>query len=595
MRKTPDYNESDTLMLRRLLQSVREFRRNAIMAPVYVALEVVMDVIIPFLMAKIIDFGIADSNMRAIWIIGGLLFFSALLSLVFGIQSGRHAAIASAGLAKNLRQDMFYNIQTFSFTNIDTYSAPSLITRLTTDVSNVQNACQMLLRIMIRSPLMLVFSLLMAFKVNATISLVFLATAPVLGIGLYIIVTRIQPLFQRVLRTYDRLNTIVRENLRGIRVVKAFVKEDHETEKFKEVSGDIFVNYTRAEKLLALNTPLMQFCLYTCILLLSWLGARLIVSHSMTTGQLMGLLTYAMQILMSLMMLSMVLMMLTMSRASAERIVEVLDEKTSLHNQTEPVTKTAAGDVSFRNVDFGYAGSGHGMALRDINLDIAGGQTIGVVGGTGSGKSTLVQLIPRLYDVTNGAVLVGGVDVRKYDLETLRNNVAMVLQKNTLFSGTIRENLQWGDPHADDMRIREACRLAQANDFIEALPLGYDAPVEQGGGNFSGGQRQRLCIARALLKNPRILILDDSTSALDSKTDEDVRQALKEHLPGVTKFIIAQRVAQVMHADRIVVMEGGRVDGFGSHEELLRDNRIYREVYQSQIRDGEEPEQGEGK
>lgn len=460
-------------MLRRLLRSVREFKRNAIMAPVYVALEVVIDVIIPFLMAKIIDYGIADSNMHAIWIIGGLLFFSALLSLVFGIQSGRHAAIASAGLAKNLRQDMFYNIQTFSFTNIDTYSTSSLITRLTTDVSNVQNACQMLLRIMIRSPLMLVFSLMMAFKVNSTISLLFLATAPILGIGLYIIVKRIQPLFQRVLRTYDRLNTIVRENLRGIRVVKAFVKEDHEIEKFKDVSGDIFENYTRAEKLLALNAPLMQFCLYTCILLLSWLGARLIVAHSMTTGQLMGLLTYAMQILMSLMslmMLSMVLMMLTMSRASAERIVEVLDEKTPLHNNTEPVTKIAAGDVSFRNVDFGYAGSGHGMALRDINLNIAAGQTIGVVGGTGSGKSSLVQLIPRLYDVTKGAVLVDGVDVRNYDLEVLRNNVAMVLQKNTLFSGTIRENLQWGDPRADEARMREACRFAQANDFIEALP-----------------------------------------------------------------------------------------------------------------------------
>ncbi len=575
-------------MLFKLLKPIREYKRNAIIGPLFVALEVVMDVIIPYLMAKIIDIGIARSDSRAIWIIGVGLFLSAVLSLVFGIISGRNAAVASSGLAKNLRQDMYRNIQTFSFGNIDKYSAPSLITRLTTDVANVQNSFQMLLRILVRAPLMLVFSLLMAFKVNADLSLVFLATAPVLGVGLFFIVHHIQPIFQKVLRTYDRLNTVVRENLRGIRVVKAYVREDFERDKFKTVSNSIFLDYSRAEKLLAINQPLMQFCLYTCMLLLAWIGAHLIVHSRMTTGQLMGLITYAMQILNSLMMLSMVLMMVTMSRASAERIVEILDEEAQIHNPADPVTTVRDGSVRFVKVDFGYGGSERAMALQGVDLDIAAGQVIGVIGGTGSGKSTLVSLIPRLYDVTRGEVLVGGVDVRKYDLKTLRDAVAMVLQKNVLFSGTVRSNLLWGNEHASDADIREACRLAQADSFIEAMADGYDAPVEQGGSNFSGGQRQRLTIARALLKKPKVLILDDSTSALDSKTDEAVREGLRTKLPGVTQFIIAQRISQVMHADAIMVLDCGKLDGFGSHDQLVEGNKIYREMFRSQMRIGDD-------
>ena len=580
-------NKGRPAMLRRLLLPLREFKRNAVIAPAFVALEVVMDVVIPYLMAKIIDSGIAKSDLHSIFVLGVLLLFSAGLSLVFGIMSGKNAAIASAGLAKNLRQDMFANIQTFSFANIDKFSPPSLITRLTTDVANVQNSLQMLLRIMIRSPLMLVFSLLMAFKINDEISLVFLAMAPVLGVGLFFIVHLIQPIFKRVLKTYDRLNTVVRENIRGIRVVKAYVREDFEIDKFKTVSKDIYADYSKAEKLLALNTPLMQFCTYTCMLLLAWLSAHLITAGGMTTGQLMGLITYATQILMSLMMLSAVMMMLTMSRASAERVVEVLDERTALGNKADPVRNIADASVVFEHVDFGYGGREHALALTGVDLSIAPGQTIGVIGGTGSGKSTLVQLIPRLYDATSGRVLVGGVDVRNYDLKTLRDGVAMVLQKNTLFSGTIRENLLWGNADASEEEMREAARLARADEFVEALPDAYESRVEQGGTNFSGGQRQRLCIARALLKNPRVLILDDSTSALDSRTDEEVREGLRDRLPGVTKFIIAQRIAQVMHADNIVVMEGGRVDAFATHDELMRGNKIYQEMYRSQIRGGD--------
>lgn len=571
-------------MIARLVAPIREYKRRAILAPVFVGLEVVMDVVIPYLMTLIIDRGIAHSDMRAIGFIGVGLVASAILSLTFGVLSGKNAAIASAGLAKNLRHDMYANIQTFSFANIDKFSAPSLITRLTTDVANVQNASQMLLRIMVRSPLMLVFSLLMAFKVNSHAAWVFFGVIPFLGIGLYFIITRVQPIFERVLKTYDRLNTVVRENIRGIRVVKAYVSEDFEVAKFKEVSGSIYKDFSAAEKLLALNSPLMQFSIYTCTLLLSWFGAQFIVAGGMTTGQLMGLITYAMQILNSLMMLSMVMMMLTVSRASAERIVEVLDERAKIANPAEPATAIADSGVAFRHVGFGYGGESQPQALKDIDFVIEPGRTIGVVGGTGSGKTTLVQLIPRLYDVTTGSIEVGGVDVRKYDIETLRNGVAMVLQKNTLFSGTVRENLQWGNPGATDAELREATAMASASSFIEALPEGYDARVEQGGSNFSGGQRQRLCIARALLKKPRILILDDSTSALDSKTDEDVRAALAEKLPGVTKLIIAQRIAQVMHADRILVMDGGRVNGFAPHDELMRTNTIYQEMYHSQIR-----------
>ncbi len=575
-------------MLARLATSLREFRRPSILAPCFVGLEVVMDVIIPYLMARIIDTGIAASDMRHIQIIGIMLVICAVLSLIFGVTAGRFAAIASSGFARNLRRDMYYTIQTFSFTNIDTFSTASLVTRLTTDITNVQNAYQMLLRILFRSPLMLVFSLIMAFRVNTMVSMTFLAVVPVLGIGLYFIVTRAHPIFERVIRIYDRMNTVVRENLRGIRVVKAFVREDFEIQKFDQVSDDIYQGFSRAEKLLAFNSPLMQFCMYSCTLLLSWLGARMIVAGGMTTGQLMGLITYATQILMSLMMLSVVLTMVTVSRASAERIVEVLNTKTELHNNDKPITDMPDGSISFRNVLFGYGDCNETMCLRDINLDIRAGETIGIVGGTGSGKSTLVQLIPRLYDVAEGSVMVGGTDVRSYDLDTLRDKVAMVLQKNVLFSGTIRSNLQWGNTDATDEQMIEALRLAQAEEFVMALPDKLGARVEQGGSNFSGGQRQRLCIARALLKQPKILILDDSTSAIDSKTDEKIRQAFRDVLPGVTKIIIAQRIASIMQSDRIIVMDEGRINGFASHDELLRTNTIYQEVYTSQMKQGEE-------
>ena len=551
-------------------------------------MEVVMDVIIPYLTARIIDQGIAPGDISMIRRVGMLLSASAALSLFFGVRSGYHAALASAGFAANLRKDMFHAIQGFSFANIDKFSTASLITRLTTDVTNVQNAFQMLIRIMVRSPLMLLFSLLMAFKVNTTVSLVFLGVAPVLGIGLYFIISRAHPIFEKVIRTYDRLNTVVRENLRGIRVVKAFVREDHEIEKFQVVSAGIHDGYTRAEKLLALNSPLMQFSMFTCTLLLSWIGAHLIVGSSMTTGQLMGLISYATQILMSLMMLSMVLVMLTVSRASAERIVEVLEEKSALTAPPNPIASLADGSIEFRNVDFGYGGAEHVLCLKGVNLAVQSGETVGVIGGTGSGKTTLVQLIPRLYDATAGVVSVGGRDVREYDLETLRDGVAMVLQKNTLFAGTVRDNLRWGNADAGDDELAEACRLARADEFLPPLPGGLDEPVEQGGTNFSGGQRQRLCIARALLKKPKILIFDDSTSAVDSKTDEEIRRNLSESMPGVTKLVIAQRIATVMHLDRIVVVDGGRIDGVGSHEELLRTNRIYQEVYRSQVREGED-------
>ncbi len=573
-------------MLRRLFGSIRQYRRNAILAPIFVALEVVLDVIIPYLMAKIIDRGIAASSMHWIYLIGLALVGCALLSLVFGIMSGRHAAVASAGLAANLRRDMFAHIQEFAFQNIDKFSQASLVTRLTTDITNVQNATQMLLRILVRSPLMLTFSLLMAFKVNGTVSLVFLAVAPVLAIGLYLIITRAHPIFEQVIRTYDRLNTVVRENLRGIRVVKAFVREEDEIDKFKAVSSDIYTGFYRAERLLNLNSPLMQFAMYSCTLLLSWIGAQLIVTSRMTTGQLMGLLSYASQILMSLNMLSMVLMMMTVSRASAERIVAVLDEQPALADPPNPVTTVADGSVEFRDATFGYGSCDETMCLEHITLDIPSGSTIGIIGGTGSGKTTLSQLIPRLYDVAEGAVLVGGRDVREYGIQALRQQVAMVLQKNILFAGTVRENLLWGDQNATDAELLEACRLARADEFLSTMPDGLDSHIEQGGKNLSGGQRQRLCIARALVKKPKIIILDDSTSAVDSKTDQEIRKALRTDLAGITTIIIGQRIASVMDADKIIVMEAGKIDGFASHDELLRTNAIYQEVYNSQIRKG---------
>ena len=538
------------------------------------------------MLSLLIDRGITPGNMGEILRIGGLLILCALVSLAFGVMSGRSAAVASTGFAKNVRQDMYYNIQTFSFANIDKFSTASLITRLTTDVTRMQHAYMMLIRIAIRSPLMLIFSLIMSFRINARIATVFLCTVPVLGLGIYIMMSKAHPIYERVFKTYDELNRVVQENLRGIRVVKAFVREDHEREKFGKVSDTIYRDFSRAEKITTFGSPLMQASVYTCILLSSWLGAHIIVAGSMTTGQLMSVLTYAMSILSSLMMLSMVLMMLIISRASAERICEVLNERTDIANATGAETVIPDGSVDFDGVSFSYGGRGGRSCLENIDLHIRSGETIGLIGGTGSGKSTLVQLIPRLYDVTEGCVRVGGRDVREYDIETLRNAVSMVLQKNELFSGTVAENLRWGNENATMEEIRHAARVAQADGFIMAMPEGYDSEMEQGGSNVSGGQKQRLCIARALLKNPKILILDDSTSAVDTATDRAIRDAFRNEMPDVTKIIIAQRISSVQDADRIIVMDNGRITDFGTHDELLNRCCIYREVYESQQKGG---------
>jgi len=573
-------------MFKRLLACVREYKKASLLSPILVSLEVVMEVIIPLLMADLIDFGIDAGNMDYIVKMGVILVVCAMISLSFGALSGKFAAIASAGFAKNIRHDIFYNVQTFSFSNIDKFSTSSIITRLTTDVSNLQNAYQMIIRIAVRSPVMLIFSFIMAFSINAKLALVFLCSAPVLGIGLYFIMSRAHPVFERVFKTYDRLNNVVQENLRGIRVVKSFVREDHEIEKFEGVSESIYKDFTKAEKLIVMNAPLMQTTIYTSLLLISWIGARLIVSGSMTTGQLMGIITYAMQILMSLMILSFVFVMITISRASAERIYEVLEETSDIASPIDPVTEVKNGDVDFENVSFSYANDKNKLCLKDIDLHIRSGETVGILGGTGSSKSSLVQLIPRLYDATCGKVSVGGVDVRDYDLDVLRRSVAMVLQKNVLFSGTIRENLRWGDESATDDDIVRACRLSQADEFIRSFPDGYDTYIEQGGTNVSGGQKQRLCIARALLRKPKILILDDSTSAVDTRTDALIRKAFSEEIPDTTKFIIAQRVSSVMDADKIILMDGGRISAVGTHDELIRENAIYREVYESQMKGG---------
>lgn len=569
-------------MLKELIKCIGQYKRETLLTPLFVVFEVILEVIIPLLMANLIDFGIEMGDMGVIIKLGVALILSALISLAFGILAGFFAAVASAGYAKNLRQRMYYAVQDFSFHNIDKFSTGSLVTRLTTDVTNVQNAYQMIIRVAVRSPLMLVFSLVMAFSINPRLSLIFFVISPFLGLGLYEIIKHAHPLFVSVFKTYDRLNTVVQENLRGIRVVKSFVREDHEIEKFNTVSAKIFRDFSTAEKIVAFNSPLMQFSMFSSILLISWFGAKMIVAGSLTTGQLVGLITYAMQILMSLMMLSMVFVMIIISRASAKRIVEVLVEESDLHNNEQPVREVKNGDVEFRHVGFSYAKNPQNLCLRDVSLTIKSGETVGIIGGTGSAKTTLVQLIPRLYDVTEGAVLVGGVDVRDYDLQVLREEVAVVLQKNLLFSGTIKENLRWGNKNATDAEIVRACRLAQADDFIRAFPDGYDTYIEQGGANVSGGQKQRLCIARALLKKPKILILDDSTSAVDMHTDALIRQAFRAEIPQTTKFIIAQRVASVMEADKIIVMEGGRVEAVGTHDELLKNNRIYQEVYYSQ-------------
>ena len=574
-------------MIKKLLRCIREYKRDSILTPILVTLEVVMEVIIPLLMANLIDYGITAGNMSYILKMGTVLAIFAMLSLFFGAMAGSTAAKASAGFAKNLRHDMYYNVQNFSFSNIDKFSTASIVTRLTTDVTNVQNAYQMIIRMAVRSPIVFIFSMAMSFSVNPTLSLIFLGAVPVLLLGLGFIIKLSFPVFKRVFKRYDRLNSVVQENLRGIRVVKSYVREEHEKKKFNAISGEIYKDFSFAEKLLALNMPLMQFCVYACMLLVSWIGAQLIVGSDMTTGQLMSVITYAMQILMSLMMLSMVFVMITMSRASAERIVEILDEESDIHDVEHPVMQVPNGSVQFKDVCFSYAKDMNKLCLSDINLEIAAGETVGIIGGTGSSKSSLVQLIPRLYDVTQGAVLVGGIDVREYDIETLRNEVAMVLQKNVLFSGTIKENLRWGDENASDEELVRVCKLACADEFIQGFPDGYDTYIEQGGTNVSGGQKQRLCIARALLKKPKILILDDSTSAVDTKTDAMIRKAFAEEIPNTTKFIIAQRISSVENADKIIVMDGGRINAVGTHEELLKNNPIYKEVYFSQIKGGD--------
>ena len=555
-------------MIKRLSQCIREYKKDAILSPLYVLVESLLDVAIPFVMAGLIDKGIEAGNMSMILRYGAILVGFALVALTFGALSGRSCARATAGFARNLRHDMFHHLQVYSFSNIDKFSSAGLVTRLTTDVSNVQNAFMMIIRTLIRCPAMLIFAMVMSFRINHDISLIFLAVIPLLGVGLYLIIKHVHPVFERVFKTYDRLNGVVQENLSGIRVVKNFVREDHEIEKFDTISGTIYKDFSLAERILALNSPLMQGCVYACMILVSWLGAKQIVIGNMSTGNLMSFFTYIMQILSSLMMLSMVFVMITMSRASAERIVEVLDEESDITNCDNPVYEVKDGSVEFTDVSFSYAKRPDKTVLDDIDLIIPSGQTVGIIGGTGSSKSSLVQLIPRLYDVTGGCVKVGGIDVRNYDLQTLRHNVAMVLQKNTLFSGTIKENLRWGNPDATDEELVHACRLAQADDFIRTFPDGYDTYIEQGGTNVSGGQKQRLCIARAILRKPKILILDDSTSAVDTKTDALIRQAFREEIPNTTKIIIAQRISSVMDADQIVVMDNGRINACGTHEAL---------------------------
>ena len=579
-------------MIKKLASYVKEYKKASILTPIFVILEVVMEVIIPLLMSKIIDVGIPNSDIKYILEVGILLTISAIMSLAFGMLSGRFAAKASSGFAKNLRQGMFYKIQDYSFENIDKFSTSSLITRLTTDVTNVQMAFMMIIRILIRGPVMLIASLLMAFSIDARLSCVFLVSIPVLGVALFYIAIKAHPNFEKVFKKYDKLNRVVQENVGGIRVVKAYANEKHEEEKFEEVNNEVYNYFKKAEKIIAFNSPIMQFVVYFSVLIISWLGAKYIIEGTFQTGELSSLITYAWQILMSLMMLSMVFVMIIMAQSSAERIVEVLDEEPAIKNKKNAIKTIKDGSITFEHVSFAYSDEKdpNKYALQDINLEIKSGETIGIIGGTGSSKSTLVQLIPRLYDATKGTVKVGGVDVKNYDMESLRDAVSMVLQKNVLFSGTISENLRWGDENADDEELEKACKLAQADSFIQEFPEKYDTMIEQGGTNVSGGQRQRLCIARALLKKPKILILDDSTSAVDTKTDSYIRKAFREEIPNTTKIIIAQRVTSVEDADRIIVLDEGKISGIGTSEELLKTNKIYREVYNSQMKGGEENE-----
>ncbi|CUQ02426.1 ABC transporter ATP-binding protein [Anaerotruncus colihominis] len=580
-------------MYRQLIKSIREFKRPSILSPVFVSLEVVMECVIPFVIAQLVNQIKAGCGMGVIAGFGAALIAMAGLSLLFGVLAGNACAKASCGFARNLRKDMFYQIQSYSFENIDRFSSSSLVTRLTTDITNVQMAYMMIIRIAVRSPLMLLFSFIMAFIMGGRMALIFLIVAPLLGIGLFTIIRMVMPLFRRVFKKYDALNNSVQENIQGMRVVKSYVREDYEKQKFSAAAGDVCADFTRAERILAFNNPLMQFCLYTVMIFVLSFGSYTIITTrglALDVGQFSALLTYSFQILSSLMMLSMVFVMITLATESAQRIAEVLGETSSLTSPPQAVTEVRDGSVDFDGVSFKYAKTAKRMALSNIDLHIRSGETIGIIGGTGSSKSTLIQLISRLYDVTEGCVRVGGVDVRKYDLEALRNQVAVVLQKNVLFSGTISENLRWGNPDATDEQLKEACRLAQADEFISQFPKGYDTYIEQGGSNVSGGQKQRLCIARALLKRPKILILDDSTSAVDTRTDALIRKAMREYIPETTKIIIAQRTSSVEDADRIVVLDGGTINAIGTHQELLAANPIYQEVYTSQNKAGDQDE-----
>ena len=580
-------------MIKRLSKCIREYKLPSILAPIFIACEVILEVFIPRIMGWLIDNGIDKGDTGYVIRTGFLLVILCTLSLLSGVASGTAAAKASSGFAKNLRHDMYHNVQSFSFSSIDKFSTSGLVTRLTTDVTNLQNSYQMIIRIAVRSPAMLIFSLTMALNINARISLIFLCIIPFLALGLYLIVSHAHPVFKRVFKTYDKLNSVVNENLHGIRVVKSFVREDKEEEKFKTVSGTIFSDTKKAESLLAFNAPLMQFSSYLCMLLIAWFGAKLIIASNateMTTGDLFSVITYTMQILSTLMMLSMIFVMLTMSKASGERVCEVLNEVTDLNNPENPVYEVKDGSIEFENVGFSYAKSEDNLCLKNVNISIKSGETVGIIGSTGSSKTTFVQLIPRLYDVTTGTLKVGGRDVREYDLDTLRNEVAMVLQKNILFSGTIKDNLRWGNENATDEEMIEACKLAQAHPFISEMPEGYNTYIEQGGTNVSGGQKQRICIARSLLKKPKILILDDSTSAVDTKTDALIRMAFKEYIPETTKIIIAQRISSIQDADKIIVLDGGEISAFGTHDELMETSDIYKEVYTSQVKGGSENE-----
>ena len=581
-------------MIKTLLSQVKQYKKASFLAPLFTALEVLMEVLIPFVTASIIDKGIEAGNMTQIFIYGGIMLVMAFFSLVFGVLAGKYAAEASSGFACNLRDAMYENVQTFSFSNIDKYSTAGLVTRMTTDVTNIQNAYQMVLRIATRAPLMLICSMFMCFFINASLSSIFLIAIVFLAAALLFIMLRTTKIFNYVFQKYDDLNASVQENISAVRVVKAYVREEYETTKFQKACNKVYEMFVRAEKLVVMNMPVMQFTVYACILGISWLGANMIVGGSLTTGELMSLLTYCMNILMSLMMLSMVFVMVTMSAASAERVTEVINETADLHDPQDPVMEVADGSIEFDHVDFSYKKDSKEPVLKDINLSIRAGETIGIIGGTGSAKSSLVNLISRLYDVSSGSVKVGGVDVRDYHMDSLRNQVAVVLQKNVLFSGTILENLRWGNKEASEKECRRACQLSCADDFIEKMPDKYNTYIEQGGTNVSGGQKQRLCIARALLKKPKVLILDDSTSAVDTATDARIRRAFAEEIPDTTKLIIAQRISSIQSADRIIVMDEGKISGFGTHEELMKTNAIYQEVYNSQIKGGGDFDENRG-